>query len=222
MGNKSRSTETYVYLCLSLDLLLAVDLPANQMLVHLQICQGPNTHNAWSWWPNGHPHGKAHWHLLGKTSMSYHIQCLGQGQSGACQKTVHKCYGIASCLISSHPINHASPILSNELSNTSVWLLWNSSLFNLLHFIIVWSCGHYYKVCQLLGITPHCWLNAKPSLHTAYTQSLSLFSQTIFLLSYFLICSFFHTLSSYLLISDSSDSRIIFHWRISGPYLIGW
>ena len=43
------------------------------------------------------------------------------------------CYGTASCLISSHLINHASPILSNELSNTSVWLLWNSSLFNLLH-----------------------------------------------------------------------------------------
>jgi len=52
-------------------------------------------------------------------------------------------------LILSHLINHASPILSNELSNTyliSVWLLWNSSLFNLLYFIIVWSCGHYYKV----------------------------------------------------------------------------
>jgi len=59
------------------------------------------------------------------------------------------CYGTASCLISSRLINHASPILSNELSNTyliSVWLLWNSSLFNLLHFIIVWFCGHYYKV----------------------------------------------------------------------------
>jgi len=36
------------------------------------------------------------------------------------------CYGTASCLISSHFINHASSILSNELSNTyliSVWLL---------------------------------------------------------------------------------------------------
>ena len=57
------------------------------------------------------------------------------------------CYGTASCLISSYLINHASPILSNELFNTSVWMLWNSSLFNLLHLIIVWSCGHYYKVC---------------------------------------------------------------------------
>jgi len=131
------------------------------------------------------------------------------------------CYGTASCLLS-YLINHASPILSNELSNTSVWMLCNSSLFNLLHFIIVWSCGYYYKVWQLLGITPHCWLNAKPLLHTAYTQTLSLFSQTIFLHSYFLICSFFHILSSYLLISDSSDSRIISHWRISGGYSIGW
>jgi len=43
-------------------------------------------------------------------------------------------------------INHASSILSNELSNTSVWMLWNSSLFNILYFIIVWSCGHHYKV----------------------------------------------------------------------------
>ena len=116
------------------------------------------------------------------------------------------CYGTASCLISSYLINYASLILSNELSNTyliSVWLLWNSSLFNLLHFIIVWSCGYYYKVWQLLGITPHCWLNAKPLLHTAYTQILFLFSQTIFLHSYFLICSFFHILSSYLLILSS-------------------
>jgi len=35
------------------------------------------------------------------------------------------CYGTASCLLS-YLINHASPILSNELSNTSVWMLWNS------------------------------------------------------------------------------------------------
>jgi len=136
------------------------------------------------------------------------------------------CYGTASCLISSHLINHASPILSNELSNTSVWLLWNSSLFNLLYFIIVWSCGHYYKVWQLLGITPHYWLNTKPLLHTAYTQTLSLFSQTIFLLAISLyVLSFTHYLliflSSYLLISDSPDSRIISYWRISGLYLIG-
>ena len=134
------------------------------------------------------------------------------------------CYGTASCLLS-YLINHASPILSNELStlilsnelsNTSVWMLWNSSLFNLLHFIIVWSCGHYYKVWQLLGITPHCWLNAKPLLHTAYTQTLFLFSQTIFLLSYFLICSFFRTLSSYLLIFLSLTHLIAGSYPIGG------
>ena len=118
-------------------------------------------------------------------------------------------------LILSYLINHASPILSNKLSNTSVWMLWNSSLFNLLHFIIVWSCGHYYKVWHLLGITPHCWLNAKPLLHTAYTQTLFLFSQTIFLHSYFLICSFFHTLSFYLFIFLSLT------YLIAGSYLIG-
>ena len=51
-------------------------------------------------------------------------------------------------LILSHLINHASPILSNELSNTyliSVWFIMEQ-LLNLLHIIIVWSCGHYYKV----------------------------------------------------------------------------
>ena len=37
------------------------------------------------------------------------------------------CYGTASCLISSHLINHASPILSNELSNTSVWLCYRTA-----------------------------------------------------------------------------------------------
>jgi len=131
-----------------------------------------------------------------------------------------KCYGTASCLLS-YLINYISPILSNELSNTSVWMLWNSSLFNLLHLIIVWSCGHYYKVWQLLGITPHCWLNAKPLLHTAYTQTLSLFSQTIFLHSYFLICSFFHTLSSYLWLIwwqdhiPLEDIWTISYWMIS-------
>ena len=122
-------------------------------------------------------------------------------------------------LILSHPINHAFSIISNELSNTyfiSVWLLWNSSLFNLLHFIIVWSFGHYYKVWQLLGITPHCWLNVKPLLYTAYTQTLFLFSQTIFLLSYFLICSFFHTLSSYLLIFLSLTHLIAGSYPIGG------
>jgi len=38
-----------------------------------------------------------------------------------------ECYGTASCLISSHLINHASPILSNELSNTSVWLCYGTA-----------------------------------------------------------------------------------------------
>jgi len=37
------------------------------------------------------------------------------------------CYGTASCLISSHLINHAPPILSNELSNTSVWLCYETA-----------------------------------------------------------------------------------------------
>ena len=138
------------------------------------------------------------------------------GESSRSMASGCHCYGTASCLISSHLINHASPILSNELFNTSVWLLWNSSSFNLLHFIIVWSCGHYYKVWQLLGITPHCWLNAKPLLHTAYTQILSLFSQTIFLLNYFLICSFFHTLSSYLLIFLSLTHLIAGSYPIGG------
>jgi len=144
---------------------------------------------------------------------------LGDASAASRPKThlwAHYCYGTASCLISSYLINHASPILSNELSNTSVWMLWNSSLFNLLHLIIVWSCGHYYKVWQLLGITPHCWLNAKPLLHTAYTQTLSLFSQTIFLHSYFLICSFFHTLSSYLLIFLSLTHLIAGSYPIGG------
>ena len=37
------------------------------------------------------------------------------------------CYGTASCLILSHLINHAFPILSNELSNTSVWLCYKTA-----------------------------------------------------------------------------------------------
>ena len=92
--------------------------------------------------------------FLGVSVKSYtHSLEPGAGQNLASSAS---CYGTASCLISSYFINHASPILSNELSNTSVWMLWNSSLFNLLHLIIVWSCGHYYKVWQLLGITPRC------------------------------------------------------------------
>ena len=58
-------------------------------------------------------------------------------------------------------------------------------------------------------------LNAKPLLYTAYTQTLFLFSQTIFLHSYFLICSFFHTLSFYLFIFLSLTHLI------AGSYLIG-
>jgi len=30
--------------------------------------------------------------------------------------------------------------------NRAMRVLWNSLLSNLLHLIIVWSCGHYYKV----------------------------------------------------------------------------
>jgi len=154
-----------------------------------------------NYWPKYHPLVYCH---INKKSTSLYLPPTWIYKEDPTQRgadLVPDCYGTASCLISSHLINHASPILSNELFNTyliSVWLLWNSSLFNLWHFIIVWSCGHCYKVWQLLGITSHCWLNAKPLLHTAYTQTLFLSSQTIFLLSYFLICSFFHTLSSYL------------------------
>jgi len=51
------------------------------------------------------------------------------------------CYGTASCLISSHLINHASPILSNELSNTSVWLCYGTAPQPLI--LSLWS----YQLC---------------------------------------------------------------------------
>ena len=44
------------------------------------------------------------------------------------QSSKRKCYGTASCFIPSHLINHASPILSNKLSNTSVWLCYETAL----------------------------------------------------------------------------------------------
>jgi len=50
------------------------------------------------------------------------------GDAGADLMRAHGiCYGTASCLIPSHLINHASPILSNELSNTSVWLCYGTA-----------------------------------------------------------------------------------------------
>ena len=51
------------------------------------------------------------------------------------------CYGTASCLIPSHLINHASPILSNELSNTSVWLCYGTAPQPLI--LSLWS----YQLC---------------------------------------------------------------------------
>jgi len=50
--------------------------------------------------------------------------CNGHGSPGEIEQI---CYRTVSCLISSHLINHASPILSNELSKTSVWLCYGTA-----------------------------------------------------------------------------------------------
>jgi len=70
--------------------------------------------------------------------------------------SVKYCYGTASCLIPSHLINHASPILSNELFNTSVWLCYCYgtalifhffSLFGLVDIIIKFKGEHMVNTC---------------------------------------------------------------------------
>ena len=62
------------------------------------------------------------------------LECSGSAKSlctgshpRAIPGVLGHCYRTASCIISSHLINHASPILSNELSNTLVWLCYGTA-----------------------------------------------------------------------------------------------
>ena len=131
------------------------------------------------------------------------------------------CYGTAPCLILSYLINHASPILSNELSNTyliSVWLFRTApysifyilSLFGLVDIIIRFdSCLALLHTANSMSSHYFILLILKPYSYSAKLYSYS--ATSLYVLSF----------TFYLLISDSSDSRIISHWRISGPYLIG-
>ena len=194
----------------------------------LQNLEGIGT-NAWAWNGSGAEQG---WH-----------EPRGKEQIAPCQTQSSHWYNIIQrwdnlCLLPptnnvmeqplvlSHLILSIMPLPSYQMNYpTFIWFqfgCYETALY--LIFYILSLFGHVdiiirFDSCLALLHTA----DSMPS-HTAYTQTLSLFSQTIFLLSYSisLYVLFFHTLSSYLLISDSSDSRIISHWRISGPYLIGW
>ena len=135
----------------------------------------------------------------------------------------HVHYGTASCLISSHLINHVSPILSNELSTlqfgcyrTALYLIFYIlSLFGLVDIIIRFdSClallhtadsmpSHYFI---LLSLKPYPY-SAKLYFYTAI--SLYVLSFTPYLL---IFLSLTHPIAgSY----PMEDIWTIFYWMIS-------
>jgi len=84
------------------------------------------------------------------------------------------------------------------------------SLFGLVDIIIRFdSCLALLHTADSMPSHYFILLTLKPDSYSAKLYSYSAIS--LYILSF----------TSYLLISNSSDSRIIFHWRISGPYLIG-
>jgi len=93
------------------------------------------------------------------------------------------------------------------------------SLFGLVDDIIKFKSGHMFNMCL-----PH---QSDTSPYGYFcTPYLLLWLDDIYLCFYWLI-RLLICLSSYLLISDScisdsSDSRIISHWRIFRGYSIGW
>ena len=127
-------------------------------------------------------------------------------------------------LVLSHLILSTMPLPSYQMNyptlqfgcyGTALYLIFYIlSFFGLVDIIIRFdSCLALLHTADSMPSHYFILLTLKP-----YSYSAKLYSYSAM---YFVIYSFFHILSSYLLISDSSDSRIIFYWRISGPYLIG-
>jgi len=117
----------------------------------------------------------------------------------------------------SYQINY--PTLQFGCYGTALYLIFYILLlFGLVDIIIRFdSCLALLHTADSMPSHYFILLTLKPYSYSAKLYSYSAIS--LYVLSFTPYLLIF--LSFYLLISDSSDSRIIFHWRISGPYLIG-
>jgi len=114
--------------------------------------------------------------------------------------------------LSSYQMNYLTLILFQfDCYGTAPYLIFYIlSLFGLVDIFIRFdSCLALLHTADSMPSHYFILLTLKP-----YSYSAKLYSYSAIFLC---VLSF----TSYLLISDSSDSRIISHWRISGPYLIG-
>ena len=120
---------------------------------------------------------------------------------------------LSTMLPPSYQMNY--PTLQFGCYGTALYLIfYNLSLFGLVDIIIRFdSCLVLLHTADSMPSYYFILLTLKLYPYSAKLYSYSAIS--LYVLSHFIF------LSSYLLISDSSDSRIISHWRISGPYLIG-
>jgi len=75
--------------------------------------------------------------------------------------------------------NHSSSKAQGMTSQNPPPPLWNSLLSNLLHLIIVWSCGHYYKV--------QGWTHVGHMVNTLISFHL-IHNATYTYLSFYLLC----------------------------------
>jgi len=109
----------------------------------------------------------------------------------------------------SYQMNYST--LQFECYGTALYLIFYTlSLFGLVDIIIRFdSCLALLHTADSMPSHYFILLTLKP-----YPYSAKLYSYTA-------ISLYVLSFTSYLLISDSSDSRIISHWRISGLYLIG-
>jgi len=103
------------------------------------------------------------------------------------------------------------PILQFGCYRIALYLIFYIlSLFGLVDIIIRFdSCLALLHTADSMPSHYFILLTLKPYPYSAKLYSYSAIS--LYVLSF----------TPYLLISDSSDSRIISYWRISGPYLIG-
>jgi len=136
--------------------------------------------------------------------------------------------GVMEQPLVSYPILSTMPLLSYQMNyptlqfgcyGTALYLIFYIlSLFGLVDIIIRFdSCLALLHTADSMPSHYFILLILKP-----YSYSAKLYSYTaifLYVLSFTPYLLIF--LSSYLLISDSSDSRIISHWRISGGYSIG-
>jgi len=166
---------------------------------------------------------------MGNLEPAFHIVSSRYQTHSKMSLTVRKDYQrmggvIEQLLVLSHFILSTMPPPSYQINYpTLIWFqfgCYGTALYLIFYILLLFGLVDIiirFDSCLALLHTA----DSMPS-HHFILLTLKPYHYSAKLYSYSAIFLYVLSFTPYLLVSDSSDSRIISHWRISGLYLIGW